>query len=473
MTFLAVAVGGAAVLGYASSRKASKNARAMGREQNDANLAMTEMANEMEMERYYQSRGAAMGATYAELTAKPFKDDGSPNEDYDPNLSMFNADGSAKNSAVLPLYLSQLETDMADDYQETYSALGDRYDGLAEYDRIRAAQQGLAPSEQGYLNTINDVYDGTELAEGGRYLDTILNTRQQGVNDVQNTRFQGLVNTSNARFTGAEGVADSRLLGASMNTDARLLGLDQIQQERLSASQAQAQAILNEGQRNAAQANFTGKTGVVGNSGNAQAATLAALMNAYSDAGVNAANNRVLNAQDAADVYLANAEDFGTAYLDNSKDLNQIYLDNAADADNINTTAAEKRAGISEQDALSRFALYEQNLANRKDGSQITAGLNTISQNATAGLNTVYADKDATNASIQKAGMQIGQGNTPQVNVPSYQAAPRGNTFADINSGIQSGVSGYLLANAISNAGGFGGGGAGAPSQYPSTIIKK
>jgi hypothetical protein len=446
----------------------------MGQEQNDANARMAQMANEMEMERYYQSRGAAMGATYPELTAKPFKDDGSVNEDYDPNLSMFNEDGSAKNSAVLPLYLSQMETGMADDYQETYSALGDRFDGLAEYDRIRATQQGLAPSEQGYLNTINDVYDGTELSEGGRYLDTILNTRQQGVNDVQNTRFQGLVNTSNARFAGAGEVGDSRLLGASMNTDARLLGLDQVQQERLSASQAQAQAILGEGQRNAAQANFT-RGGIVGNSGNAQAATLAALMSAYTDAGVNAANNRVLNAQDASDVYLANAEDFGAAYLGNSNDLNQIYLDNAADSENINTTAAEKRAGIDEQDALSRFALYEQNLANRKSGSQITAGLNTISANSTAGLNTVYADKDATNASIRNAGMQIGQGNTPQVNVPSYQAAPRGNTFADINSGIQSGVSGYLLANSISNAGGFGGSrpttiGAdvtgGAPSYY-------
>lgn len=464
MSFIAVAIGGSALLGFAASRSASKNARRAQAEQNDANAQIAQMANEMEMERYYQSRGAAMGATYAELTAKPNNPDGTVNEDYDPNLSMFNEDGSAKSSAVLPLYLSQLESDMGESYQESYSALGDRYDGLAEYDRIRAAQAGLAPSEQGYLQTINNVYDGTELSEGGRYLDSILATRGEGVDDVQAARAAGLANTARARFTGAEGVADARLLGANMNRDARLSGLDEIQQQRLSASQAQAQAILNEGQRNAANADFTGRSGIVGASGNSQAATLAALMNAYSDAGVNAANNRVLNAQDAADVYLANSKDTGTAIIDNYKDLNQIYLDNAADADNINTSAAEARAGINEQDALSRFALYEQNLANRKDGSQMTRGLNTISQNAKAGLDTVYAANDATSASIQKAGMQIGQGNTPQVNVPSYQAAPRGNTFADINAGIQSGVSGYLLANAIGNAGGFGGGGGGAPA---------
>ena len=123
MGFIAAAliVGGATAAGsYFSGRSARKAQQS----QNDANAQISQMANEMEMERYYQSRGAAMGATYAELTAKPTLPDGSANPDYDANISMFAPDGTAKESAVLPLYLSQLEGDMADDLRAHMEHLG-------------------------------------------------------------------------------------------------------------------------------------------------------------------------------------------------------------------------------------------------------------------------------------------------------------------------------------------------------------
>lgn len=449
-----VAMGGAAYMSGRSARKAQKS-------QNDANAAMAQMANEMEMERYYQSRGAAMGATYAELTAKPTLPDGSANPDYDANLSMFAPDGSAKESAVLPLYLSQLEGDMADDFESTYGALGDSYDGISEFERLQEIRQGMAGAEQGMIDTVNQVYDGTEMSRGQEYLDSILRTRLGGVSDVEAARRSGLLGKSDARFAGAQAMGDARITGAGLNREARLQGLDEIQQERLSASQAEAQAILNEGQRNAARADFTGRSGIVGASGNSQAATLAALMNAYTDAGVNAAQNRVLNAQDAADVYLDNAKDYGTAYLDNAIDANKVFVDNATDADKIVTTSATDRAKALEQAALADYALYEQNLQNRKDFGKSTGALNTIATNATAGLNNVYAGQNVTSDSLRKAGMQIGQGRTPEVNVPNYTAPVKESFMGSLAQGLQGGVSTYLLANSL-----FPGGGGGAAAAY-------
>ena len=419
--------------------------------QNDANAAMAAEANAMEMERYYQSRGAAMGATYEEMTARP----GSSN--YNEDLSMFNPDGSAKKSAVLPLYLSELEEDMAEDYQSSYGGLKENYDGMGEFNRVQQIRQGLAPSEQGYLQAVNNVYDGTELAEGRGYLETILNTREQGIRDVNSAQVAGLQGKSDARFAGAQAMGDARLTGVDLTAGARMMGLDGVQQARLSASQAEAQAILNEGQRNAARQDFTGRSGIVGNSGNSQAQTLSALMNAYSQAGINAASNRTLNAQDAADVYKANALDLGTAYLDNATDANSVFLDNATDADLIATGTAKSFAGTREQDAVSDMALYENNLANRKDGAQISGALNTVSNNATAGLNTVYAGQDATNRSIRNAGMQIGQGRSPEVNIPSYTAPVKENVFGSAMQGVSGGVSTYLMANAMFPSGMSGG----------------
>jgi hypothetical protein len=379
---------------------------------------------------------------------------------------MFNADGTAKESAVLPLYLSQLEGDIADDFQSGYDAIGERYDGVSEFERVQGLRQGMSGAEQGMIDTVNQVYDGTEMAAGQQYLDSILSTRLGGVSDVEAASRAGLTGKSSARFAGAQAKGDARITGAGLNTDARLRGLDEIQQERLSASQAEAQAILNEGQRNAARANFTGRTGVVGASGNSQAATLAALMNAYTSAGVNAAQNRVLNAQDAADVYLDNAQDYGTAYIDNAKDADKVFLDNATDADKIATTSATNRAKALEQGALADYALYEQNLLNRKDFGKSTGALNTVATNATAGLNNVYAGQNVTSDSLRKAGMQIGQGRTPEVNVPNYTAPVKESVMGSLAQGVQGGVSTYLLANAVF---GGGGGGAGAPSNITTT----
>ena len=137
MSFIAAAIIGGVAVGGASYMSARGQRKAQ-QAQNDANAAIAAQANEMEMERYYQSRGAAMGATYTELTARP----GDPN--YDENLSMFNPDGSTKESAVLPLYLSELEGEMAEDYQAGYAGLQDSYDGLAEFNRIQQIRQGLA-----------------------------------------------------------------------------------------------------------------------------------------------------------------------------------------------------------------------------------------------------------------------------------------------------------------------------------------
>lgn len=453
MGFIAAAliVGGTAAAGsYMSGRSARKAQNS----QNDANARMAQMANEMEMERYYQSRGAAMGASYNELIAKPSLPDGSFNPDYDPNLSMFSPDGSAKESAVLPLYLSELEGDMADNFESTYGALGDSYDGLSEFERMQSLRQSLAGTEQGMIDTVNQVYDGTELAEGQDYLKSILSSRLEGVDNVQRASQLGLLGKSDARFAGAQAMGDARITGAGLNREARLQGLDEIQQERLSASQAEAQAILNEGQRNAANADFTGRSGIVGASGNSQAATLSALMNAYTDAGVNAANNRVLNAQDAADVYIDNAQDYGAAYLDNSIDANSVFLDNATDADAIATQSARNRANALEQSTVANYALYEQNLKNRKDFGQSTGALNTISKNATAGLNNIYAAQDATSDSLRNAGMQIGQGKTPAVNIPNYTAPVKESVMGSLAQGLQSGVSTYLMANAMFPGGG-------------------
>ena len=476
MSFIAAAIiGGVATAG--ASYMASRSQRKAQQSQNDANARMAQMANEMDMERYYQSRGAAMGATYSELVAKP------GDSNYDPELSMFNEDGSAKKSAVLPLYLSELEGDMAESFQDSYNELD--YDGLAEYNRLQNIRQGLGGAEQGMVDTVNQVYDGTGMSTGQQYLDSILNTRLSGVDDVRSASQAGLKGKSDARFAGADGVSsarfrgadamgNARLLGAEMGMDARLRGLDEVQQGRLSASQAEAQAILNEGQRNAANADYTGRSGIVGASGNSQAATLSALMNAYANAGVNAANNRVLNAQDAADVYLANAQDLGSAYvdnatdankvyIDNASDLNKIYLDNASEADALARDYASARSRALEQGALADYALYEQNLQNRKLG-QTTGALSAISANSTAGLNNIYAKEDATSNSLRKAGMQIGQGRTPEVNIPSYTAPVKESVMGSLAQGLQGGVSTYLMANALFP----GGGGVSSKPDVPS-----
>ena len=92
----------------------------------------------------------------------------------------------------------------------------------------------MAGAEQGMVDTVNQVYDGTEMARGQEYLDSILQTRLGGVSDVEAARRAGLLGKSDARFAGAQAMGDARITGAGLNREARLQGLDEIQQERLS-----------------------------------------------------------------------------------------------------------------------------------------------------------------------------------------------------------------------------------------------
>lgn len=545
-------------MSYMASRSSSKNQLRAQRETNDANAAMAQMANEMEMERYFQSRGAAMGATYEELTTRPTRkatqediNNGKAgtvgeeieNEDYDPNLSMFNADGTSKTSAVLPLYLSDMEQEMGGNIEDKYQGISRAYDGVGEFNRVQGLRQGMAGAEQGMIDTVNNVYSGQELSNTNAYLDDILNTRTQGVGSVQAAQLDGLAgknqaralgNTAvaSARLTGAsdiglartdgtDGVAsarldgsqnlggvrlvgenmvgDARTTGANLNTTARMMGLGEVQSARDSMSRAQAQAILNEGQRNAARADFTGRTGIVGNSGNAQAQTLAALMNAYTNAGVNAGNNRLLNAQDASAVYLANAQDLGQAGIDNAAgmrdalnlnaqdyrtdlvsnasdrkadavanaqdldaarlanagDLRTEYMDSAIDRNAIDVSAARDLAKVNEQGALEKFAAYEQDVKNRKDFSQVGSALNNIANNSTIGMGNVFAPENATSSALGNAGMKIGAGAMPEVNVPAYTAPVKTSGWEHAGAAIQGGLSGAMLGKSL--AGTFGG----------------
>ena len=277
---------------------------------------------------------------------------------------------------------------------------------MGEYGRIQDLRDDLTLSEQGMIDTVNDVYSGEEMSEGLRYLNSILGQRERNAMDMGSAR------NGNALLTGA----------------ARLDGQAGVSGARDSASMAEAIAILNEGQRNAAMQDFTGRSGIVGSSGNAQANTLQALMNAYTQAGVNRANNRVLNAQDEMDVNVVNAQEYGDARLDTFQDL----------------------ANARERAELERFALYEQNLANRKNFAQTTNALNAVANNATAGMNTVYTPENITSDALKRAGMQIGVGTTPEYNTPVYTAPVGTNPVEHLNKGVQGALSGYMLANAMS-----------------------
>tara|TARA_B100000035_G_scaffold126318_2_gene107528 strand:+ start:10329 stop:11690 length:1362 start_codon:yes stop_codon:yes gene_type:complete len=414
-TGAALAIGG---MGAASSYMSSRNARKAQNSQNAANAAISKQANEMEMARYYQSRGAAMGASYEELMAKP------GDSNYDPNLSLFDQDGSAKQSAILPLYLSEMEKSLSGNISDKYGALAESYDP----ERMQNIQQQLAGAEQGMIDVVNNVYNGNELATTNSYLDSIQGQRERGLDGVIDARARGL-----------DGTVDARLAGSEDLQSARLRGLDEVQQARLSASQAEAQAILNEGQRNAANQNFTGRSGIVGNSGNAQASTLAALMGAYTDAGVNAADNRLLNAKDASTVYDKNAAD-----------RNRVGILNATDtARNLEMNAVDKTR-IAEQGEADKFKSYLDNLGNQKNFQQVAGALGTIANNQNAVNASVFAPEMAASKALNAGGFQLGQGRTPEVNVPSYTAPVKSNPFQHINAGIQSGISGYMLANALS-----------------------
>ncbi len=408
--------GGASV---AASVAGSRNARKAQNAQNDMNAYLAQQKNEQDMMKYYQSRGAALGASYDELMAKP----GEPG--YDPNLSMFNADGSAKNSAVLPMYLSEMEKNLSGSISDKYDTLAENYDPQ----RMQDVQSQLAGAEQGMINTVNNVYNGNELAQTNSYLDSIQGQRELGLDGVTRARLQGL-----------DGKVDARLLGSEDMQNARLRGLGMTQDARLSQSQAEAQAILNEGQRNAARQDFTGRSGIVGNSGNAQASTLAALMGAYTDAGVNAAENRLLNAQDASRVYDRNAAD-----------RNRVGNLNASDtARNLEMNAVDK-SRIADLGEADKFKSFKDNLTNQKNFNQISGALNTISNNQTAVNNSVFAPEAAASNALNAGGFQLGQGRPPTTAVPTYTAPVKTSVFEHLNQGVQGALAGYQLANGLNS----------------------
>jgi len=237
---LAAAIIGSAVLGAGASAYGASQNRKAQRGANAANAEQARQANMAEMMRYWQSRGAAMGATYEEMTAQPFLEDGStPNPQYDPNVSMFSADGSAKHSAVLPMYLSGLESSMGQNIATKYDALQEAYDPEATMARLQGYREDLQPAVRGQIGTVQDLYSGAELAG-----------RQEQLDNVNNARAQGILMTA---------------------------------------------------QRNAAAQDFTGRSGIIGNSGNAQANTLQALAQGYANAGTQtAASNMALYENDLA-----------------------------------------------------------------------------------------------------------------------------------------------------------------------------
>ena len=404
-------------LAAGASVMSSRNATKAQNAQNDMNAQLAKQANEMEMQRYYQSRGAAIGASYEELMAKPGE------AGYDPNLSMFNADGSAKNSAVLPMYLSEMEKNLSGSISDKYDTLAENYDP----ERMQNVQGQLAGAEQGMIDTVNNVYNGNELAQTNSYLDSIQGQRELGLDGVTRARLQGL-----------DGNVDARLLGSEDMQNARLRGLGMTQDARLSQSQAEAQAILNEGQRNAAMQDFTGRSGIVGNSGNAQASTLAALMGAYTDAGVNAADNRLLNAQDASRVYDKNAADRNRVGVLNANDTARNLEMNAVDKSRI--------ADLGEAD---KFKSFKDNLANQKNFNQISGALGTVANNQAAVNNSVFAPEAAASKALNAGGFQLGQGRPPEANIPSFTAPVETSVFEHLNAGVQGALSGYALANAF------------------------
>lgn len=326
MGLMTSAVIGSAVVGAGASMYGASQNRKSQEQMNAASAEQARQANMDEMMRYYQSRGAAMGASYEELTAKPFLADGAtPNPAYDPNVSMFSADGSAKHSAVLPMYLSGLEQNMGQNIATKYDALQEAYNPEEAMARLQGYREQLQPAVDGQIGTVQDLYSGAELAGRQEQLDR--------VND------------------------------------------------------ARAQGILMTAQRNAAAQDFTGRTGVVGNSGNAQANVLQALAQGYASAGTQA--------------------------------------------------------------AASNMALYENDLAQRKNPNLVSDTLTGAANASVAGLEQAYAPERLASGALNQAGYQLGQGRTPEVNVGAITPVSRDNPLAHLSAGINAGVAGYGLANAF------------------------
>jgi hypothetical protein len=376
---VASAIIGSALIGGAASMSASKNARKAQDSQNSANRAIADEANRMEMERFYASRGASA---------------------YDIENGLIDD----KRSAILPYYLSGLENNLASGIEEKYGALQEAYNPNEMATEMGGYRDSLAGAEQGAINAISGIYDGSQLSESQQYLENINNSRLQGQDQIDVAR---------------QGIADAR---------------GGIAEARLGGVNAQAQAMTAEAQRRANQLGSMARTGgVVNNSGLANSQTLQALINAYGGMAQNRADANVLNAKD--------------------------QVTTAGEG----LQGVRERSRINELDEAAKFAAYEQNLAEQKNVGQINNALNTLAANQTAGVQNYFLPENATASALNKGGFQLGQGRAPEYNVPSYTAPTPSNPMAHLNAGVQSGLGGYMLAKGM----GFGGGGGGgAGSNY-------
>ena len=416
---VATAIIGSALIGGVASMSASKNARKAQDSQNNANRSIADEANRMEMERFYQSRGASA---------------------YDLENGLIDD----KRSAILPYYLSGLENNLATGIEGKYGALQEAYNPNEMATEMGGYRDSLAGAEQGAVGAIRGIYDGSQLSESQRYLQGITNQRLQGQDQIDLAR-QGI---GNARL----GVGDARgLVG-----DAReqmINARDGIADARNAGLQSQATAMTLEAQRQAGNNNT--RNGVRTGLGGAQ--SLQALMNAYVGMAGNRANVDVLNQRDQ---------------VLNEQDRVQTAQEGVLTAKDAITTAGEglqgvrERSRINELDEAAKFAAYEQNLAEQKNIGQINNTLNTLAANQTAGVQNYFLPENATSSALNKGGFQLGQGRAPEYNVPSYTAPTPNNPMAHLNAGVQSGLGGYMLAKGL----GAGGGGGSTPTGYGTVL---
>jgi len=399
---------GATALSVGGSIYGARQAKKAAQAQNAANERMASDANKAEMLRYYESRGGDMGASMEELMARP----GQAN--YDPELSVFNEDGTAKRSAIMPLYLSGLEQGMAGNIEDKYNQMQEMYDPQ----RMQNVANEMAGAEQGMMDAVNDLYSGQEFRDNQNYL-----------NNIQDTRLSGLDNILSARMGANQGIAD-----------ARMQNVDGLAQAREDASLAQAQVILNEAQRNAARQDFTGRSGIVGNSGNAQANALQALMTGYGNAATNAAKGRLATARDRGQANVLNAMDSGKA----------------TEAD------ALARAQAREKAAGEAYNLYKSDLSQRKQ-NQAGSVISGVATNQQTAQNAMMLPEMATSKALNAGGFQLGQGRMPEYNVAARVPVPAGpNPFSIAGDAIKTGLGFATMM------GGGGGGGGSAISTLPS-----
>ena len=244
---------------------------------------------------------------------------------YKEGVSMFNPDGSPTKSAVLPLYLAGMENTMGQNMQAKYDAIQEAYNPEESMAKLQGYREAVQPAVDGQIATVQDLYSGAELAG-----------RQEQLDKVNNARAQGM---------------------------------------------------LMAAQRNAAAQDFTGRSGIVGNSGNAITNQLQALAQGYASAG--------------------------------------------------------------EKTAASNMALYENDLAQRKNPNLVGGALTGAANAGVAGLEQAYAPEKLASSALRGAGMITGTQAMPEVNVGAQTAVPGYNPGNMLTAGINAGTAAYGLSQAF------------------------